>query len=182
MTTIVIDCASKKIVADKQTTSTCMNTKTNLWTILFTNSWGKPTGEEMIDHEHSSKIYQIREGVYAVGAGCADLTYNFIQGYKNFLELPYIPEGREARICIIRKDGESLVIHTYTTIHKKTLFGVKRHWKTETIKSTSRVIAIGSGSNYAYGALMAGVTPEEAIVAASKTCEYTSADYDVVQL
>ena len=84
-------------------------------------------------------------------------------------------------IKVVRRKGNSLFVELYDG-QKGKYFWSSPTWDLTFVQGNDSIITFGSGGDYAYGAIRAGVSSEEAMVAASKCDKYTSLEYDVVTL
>lgn len=165
MTTVVIDFKNKKVVADKQATITKCKSSFIMGTPELLD-W-------TFDMESVSKVFRCGNTV-VVGAG--DL--NEVNRQRvNWTNKRYVDKPKaDCTIAVVYNKGDGLLVDLYKAVN--TLFGYK--WEKSLVQGNSTVITFGSGSNYAYGAFMGGLSAEESVVAASKCDKYTSCEYDVM--
>lgn len=174
MTTVVIDFANRKIVADKQTTSKHFEKRGVLGILGAVEpklaDWSFSTRE-------TCKIHRLEDGRYFVGAGDKS---ELIRQKDHYNAYGYIDKPKESvTIALVNRKGDGLFVDLYNSEKKR--FG-KYVWEKIYQQGTAELITFGSGGDYAYGAFKAGVSAEEAVVAASKCDKYTSAEYDVEEL
>lgn len=171
MTTILIDFKTKKIVADRQTTCT------DLQYDLFSQTYKELHGQ--VSYKLSNKIHKVAEGVYLVGAGNKGEVIRQAEHYRKYGTAD-IKAKDNCTLAVVRVKGEGLFADTYTY--------QKNKWKKggtlihKVVQGASSIVTFGSGSNYAYGAFMAGCSAEDSVRAASRCDQYTSYEIDVVEL
>lgn len=171
MTTIVIDFKNKKVVADKQTTSSKVEYSFMKQDYQVLDYTFLPT--------ITSKIHSLTlEGqsiIFTAAGDCAEINRQLTRVKKT----GFIDKSKgDCTIALIYNKGDGLLVDLYKAI--KTWRGYK--WDKTIEQGDTNIIIFGSGGNYAYGAFMGGLSAEEAIIAASKCDIYTSSEYDVVEL
>lgn len=176
MTTVIIDFKEKKVLADKQTTQTYYEESS----VLHTLSVIEPKiNKESFGIEHNDKIHKVRD-VILVGSGDRDEVLRLKKEYTYRNHIPK-PKTDNVTLAVVRKKGDGLFVELYDG-QKGKHFWNSPAWDFKIIQGNDNIITFGSGGDYAYGAIRAGVSSEEAMVAASKCDKYTSFEYDVVTL
>ncbi|MBG24103.1 MAG: hypothetical protein CMF22_11710 [Idiomarinaceae bacterium] len=163
MTTCIVDFDTKTIYTD--------DLQTRYHKEVTTSSFGfkKVSRDVGLGFAPTEKIRMTANGCTVVAAGCATTLDEFARGYPN--KIPKAPKSNTT-ILVCQVVGD-----TFRVISYQSRVGVFRNrWEIDVISPLKRHIAIGSGSEYAAGALAAGATPENAIIAASKLDHYTSAN------
>lgn len=150
MTTIVLDCARQVLYTDQVVTS-----NTVAQNGLFEDEW------QHFSNSHT-KVYQTYYGTIA-GSGSINTITRFAANYPDDLIIP----KRDASIIVCKVKGKGVHVEIFKTVPSKKWFR-KYDWKQETILKSDGYITIGSGGDYAMGALLAGIHPVEAIQATSK--------------
>lgn len=163
MTTCIIDVENETVYADDMQTRTSWQEHSFLG-ILKTKT------DEVLQYVPTEKVEKTEGGHIITGAGCGRAYKGFVMGYPH--SIPKAPTCT-THIYVCSKQGETFRVVLYTSV--KGFWG-RWKWKSEQVCPTSKYLLSGSGSEYAYGALMAGCTPEEAIKAASKCDPSTSAN------
>lgn len=131
--------------------------------------------------------YISKEVGYITATGCSYLFDECVRLSKecNELTLPKISDGyNDVTILNVKlKDSGCLDVIKYTPESMDCWFGKKHYWNHNwTLLSDNSTRFYGSGSDYAEGAYRAGVSPEEAIIAASKCDHYTNGDVQAYEL
>ena len=170
MTTIVIDFQNKMIIADRQQTCTRLSgfTKTEI--------------KEQTQYRDVDKIHTLRNGYYATGAGDSDEIRRQIAHINCFGVID--PKVKSSCILAVVRDkglGLSVDIYRYKKT-KWTWFTGYGEFKLETIQKTNGILSFGSGSDYAFGAYMAGASPKEAVKVAAICDKYTGHEIDCVSV
>lgn len=179
MTTIVIDCKGKVIASDMQTTSSCVS-----------------NGDEVEHTQHykhdTVKCYVIPsdsgKNTYIAAAGDISAISDQLLCYKRNGHLDKYTDAAWS-IAVVQRKGEFL----HVDLHTSRKSGRKFDWwqlkyvdayfvKTSSILSDCRVITFGSGGDYAYAGMMAGLSAEEAVKLAAKCDIYTNDIVDVVEV
>lgn len=163
MTTCIIDMEAEKVYADDMQTRTSWTVNHHMLGMLKTKS------DEITQYKPTEKVEKTEEGHIITGAGCGKAYKGFVMGYPH--SIPKAPKSNTS-IYVCSKQGETFRVIIYKSV--KRFWGWK--WESEEVSPSSRYLLSGSGSEYAYGALMAGCTPEQAIKAASKCDPSTSAN------
>lgn len=176
MTTIIVDFKNKKVVADKQTTHTYSK---EVSAIRYFLSDTIPINEKSFNITYSDKIHKVGD-VIITGSGDRNEILRLVQKYE---ERSHIVEPKTDNVTVLvaRSKGDGLFVEIYDG-KKGKYFWSKPTWDMTFKQGDKGYVTIGSGSHYAYGALMAGVSAEEALVAASKSDNHTSAKYDVMEV
>lgn len=162
MTTIIADVEKATVWADTQST-TCV------WK-------GSDENDATLSAELAHKIFKSERGILT-GAGDRDFIYECAHTFRDEGVLP--KSKGNARIIILFGTKTCCKGVLYTPVKNdniwQRLLGRKYKWNKTVIKDR---VVIGSGENYAIGALATGVTKEEAIKAASKADFYTNDQID----
>lgn len=173
MTTLVVDFEEQKIYTDTQLTkSNPLRTERNIFKELFNigksahDCWGR-------GYDKVTKAWVIDENTLYTGTGDYDLICEMRQHFENERGLPDINTSGYlgTTLLTLTKVGDKVVLNSYEVVGDgKTLFGnFKYKWEHLTYRNVQRYHTYGSGMDFARGALNFGATPEEAIIAASKT-------------
>jgi len=169
MTTIVIDFANKVVYADKRSTWT-------QWNKTFLTDNKNQQWEGLSD-----KTSKIKHGEFdcgkpfvIVGAGDSNLISQFECTYPD--RVPDPKEVGQAVIFVIAEQGHGLRVTEYTPA-KKTWWS-KTCWEYTTYIKSQGFLTAGSGGDYAYGALMAGVSPDKVFDAVALCDKGTSSEFD----
>jgi hypothetical protein len=169
MTTIIIDIKDKKIYTDKRAT---FSTGGDFLTTQFEDNYVK-----VVPYLNS----------FVVSVGClteGEKVYDLISGISGGTKLKTPTRG--AKVFVVTLEGSTVQIMKYftkgTPLWKKVFLGRYFYWSLEISKSLEGYEIAGSGSTYAEGALAAGATPKEAIIAASICDIYTNSNVDVFDL
>ncbi|WP_290738585.1 hypothetical protein [Haliea sp.] len=167
MTTVIIDFKDKKVLADKQTTQ------------MFYKGSSKHLNDKSFAIDTNDKIHR-HDDILLTGSGDRDEILRLIRIYKNrgHIVEPNLPD---VTIAVVRAKGDGLFIELYNSVKGKHFWNSPT-WDLKLIQGDDNVITFGSGGDYAMGAIKAGVSSEEAMIAASKCDKYTSFEYDVVRL
>ncbi|QHZ59843.1 peptidase HslV family [Alteromonas phage vB_AmeM_PT11-V22] len=176
MTTVIIDFKERKVLADKQTTQTFYKEVSPIRYMLSDNI---PINEESFAIQSNDKIHRIGDVVLA-GAGNRSEILRLVEHYEYKGYIPP-PKEEDVTIAVVRRKGEGLFVELYDAQKGKHFWNSPK-WDLQLIQGTDNFITFGSGGNYAYGAIKAGVPSEDAIRAASKCDKYTSFEYDSVTL
>lgn len=166
MTTIVIDGKSKTVYADDMGTGNHTHTfSKNL--SLTKHEWVSYIGEQT-----KIRIPEDHEKWVITGSGSRDTLDTFADVYPRAIPTPD-KSTLNTNVFVVMPKNDGLQVVRYNTKIVGKIFK-RAKWVHETHILNSGFIVSGSGSDYAYGALMAGVSPEEAIIAASKVDPFTS--------
>lgn len=176
MTTVIVDFKEKKIVADKQTTHK-YNKEVSTLRYMFSGSI--PINEQSFNMTYNDKIHKVGD-VFITGSGNRDEILRLAKKYEERSHIVQ-PKTGDVTVLVVRPKGEGLFVEIYDG-RKGKYFWSRPTWGVTFKQGKSGYIVIGSGGNYAYGALMAGVSAEEALIAASRADNYTSDKYDVVEV
>jgi 20S proteasome alpha/beta subunit len=159
MTTIVIDFENCVIAADSRRTGTqvCQG------------------GAGVLSYNTVLKVHRIGDYVFT-GAGSSNELERQLTMFKLNGSLDTKFKG-ECSIAIAHMKGDTMQVDLYESTPR-------RLWIGFSVKSTvmlrrKGVMTLGSGSNYAFAGMVAGMTAEEAIVLASKCDPYTDANVTV---
>lgn len=159
MTTIVIDFENCTIAADSRRTCTqvCQG------------------GAEVLSYDTVLKVHRVGEYVFT-GAGSSHEIQRQLSMFKFHGSLDTKFKG-ECKIAIAHMKGDTMQVDLYTATPRKLWGGFKV--KSETLLKRKGVMTLGSGANYAFAGMVAGMTAEEAVVLASKCDPYTDANVNV---
>lgn len=158
MTTIVIDFEDHVVYSDD------LQTRTEWSESYFT----KRKYNERLRYKSTTKSHKVGEEVIITGVGCAATIEGFAQGWPNSIPDP----DRPVRVFVCTLIGDTFRVVMYTP--KKKMFG--KTWEISNVIPTGRYVTSGSGEDFAQGALAAGASPEDSIIAASKCDSGTSAN------
>ena len=176
MTTVVIDFKERKVLADRQTTQTYYEKFSIFHRVTVTEP---KINKDSFSIEANDKIHKVGD-VVLVGSGDRDEVLRLVAEYINRNHVPK-PKTDNVTLAVVRKKGDGLFVELYDG-KKGKHFWNSHVWDFKVIQGNDSIITFGSGGDYAYGAIKAGVSSEEAMVAASKCDKYTSFEYDVVTL
>lgn len=181
MTTIVIDFKEQSVYADKCTTythSTCLDK--NLTGILFSSE--SERSDMKVARRETDKLY-VSGNKVITGCGDTDLIRKFQRHYDSDKTTPILAD-EYAIIYVIEKRPQGLVVDTYKPVDGPRKWYLKRQkvWQITSEVRTEGYITKGSGGDYAMGALLAGVSPQDAIRLASTVDPYTGFGVDCVDL
>lgn len=176
MTTVVIDFKERKVLADRQTTQTYYEEISVLHMVTGTEP---KVNRDSFGIESNNKIHKVGD-VVIVGSGDRVEVLRLVKEYTYRKHIP-LPETDNVTLAVVRKKGEGLFVELYDG-KKGKHFWNSPVWDFKVIQGNENTITFGSGGEYAYGAIKAGVSSEAAMVAASKCDKYTSFEYDVVTL
>lgn len=176
MSTVIIDFKNKKVFTDTQMTR--KSWKANKWiSVISFGILSDGVKSTWTDFTQTTCKATLRENFIIVGTGCSRTIEKFATCYPTSL-----PNAAENTSIFVLSSLDSTVrVLEYQSTKK---WGFCR-WKESSYNKSSGYITIGSGSSYAFGALMANVAPEDAIKAASKADVYTNdeiKDYDIPRL
>lgn len=171
MTTVIVDFKNKKVYADK--TRTSLRDCTNSFLVRAF------IGESAIDeYSHFDdgvcKLRTTSDGCILTGVGNADVISAFGK-YPSCI--PDTPKS-STDVVILRSKENAVRVIRYSCSDRNKIFGKKKWIETVNMKSEGYLV-LGSGKNFALGALYSGASPAEAILAASKLDPFTSSSYDV---
>lgn len=169
MTTIVIDCERKQVAADGQRTHYIADGDGGIIPQTY-------------HYNHSvQKIHRVGD-IVIVGTGDAEAIESEVLFYKTHGRLPKQPRGiRE--IAVVQRKGDVVQVDIHKSQSIRTFWGRKKVTATTTIHlSSKKYITLGSGSDYAFAGMQAGMTAEEAVILASKCDPYTNNNVTVVDL
>lgn len=168
MTTVVIDCKTKQIAADSQTTS--YNLTSNGSPITHTTTYVQ-----------NIKVHRVDDVVF-VAAGNRDAIQEELHHYKQKGYLSGNPQG-EFIIALCRRKGSYLHVDIHKSDSTKTWWGKKCYKQTsETLLSDSAYITFGSGGKYAQAGMEMRLSAEQAVILASKCDPYTDDKVTMEQL
>lgn len=176
MTTVVIDFKERKVLADRQTTQTYYEETSVLNMMTGTEP---EINKESFRIKFNDKIHKVGD-VVIVGSGNRDEILRLKKEYTYRNHIPK-PKTDDVTLAVVRCKGDGLFVELYDG-QKGKRFWNSPTWDFKTIQGNDTIITFGSGGDYAYGAIRAGVSSEEAMVVASKCDKYTSFEYDVVTL
>ena len=181
ITTIIVDFKEGRVYADRQTTNTHAQCENKLFDTLIGN---KVYGVTTLYENQTTKVHKLDNGIIFSAAGSCDIIDKCHQAVMHNKPLPSPTEEDHlgTTILVVTKTGDAenatITLTTYSSRRKSTSWYREQQfeWERKSFKKTEGYATLGSGQQYAMGALMAGATPEEAIVATSKVCLYTNAD------
>lgn len=184
MTTVIIDGKTKAIYTDTRQTQT---TSGGTYSFLGFN----------LKHNKSTQIHLIDDGVkchyiskevgYITSTGCVYLFNECVRLSKqhNEFTLPKLHNGYSSTtiLNVKLKDNGYLEVIKYVPKTQNGLFSSKHYWQNNwTLLSDTGIQFYGSGSDYAQGAYCAGISPKDAIIAASKCDHYTNANVQIYNI
>lgn len=170
MTTLIIDCANQKVFADTcTTTSQRISYDKTVLGYLLTDREKTELHEHRVVRERNNKIHKVGDTVI-VGCGDKRLIDRFVENYNTDSECDIRQNDGDARIYVVSKREIGLLVDTYTpkTVKKKWYFRKQKVWDIKSEVKTQGFITDGSGGDYAAGALTAGASGVDAIIAASQ--------------
>ena len=167
MTTIIIDNKDKKVYTDKR----------------CTRSWDdNPVTTHFAEDQIKVMAYMDKLVVLTGDVSEGNKIYKYITDPVPKLKYP----SSSAIIFVVSLEGQTLQLMKYETketpLWKRIFLGRYFYWDLEITKEFEGYRVAGSGSVYAAGALAAGVTPKEAIVAASICDIHTNSNIDIFDL
>lgn len=161
MTTIVIDCSEAKVYSDSCRTTTS-----------YISVSGQVVDIGKSGEAKTKKVHNLHDRIIT-GCGVAKLIDAFVQ---TGMDTP-IPRGCEnTTIFVVYKRQGGVSVCTYKPQEVGKWFSKRRIWKCSSETYTKDYICAGSGAEYARGALAAGVSPTEAVIAASMCDPYTDSE------
>lgn len=165
MTTVVVDLIEKKVYSDSR--ATCNYSRSH----GVLGFLGLPTKQTEDFFEFGTKIYRLQDGSLVTGAGCSSdisLVRHCLEHKEYLVNRKF--EGN-TRVLHIYQDSGEVVVKVYKG--EKVFGGYKCKTADFVLPKLKRFLSIGSGANYALGALASGATPEQAISAAAKLDDST---------
>ena len=114
--------------------------------------------------DNTTKMWKLGDNLWLMGTGCLNTIHKFMRSYSS-LEFPKTKCKTE--VALVRlKDGQLEVDRYYTTTERTWSRYLK--WDHSYHTGEHGFITLGSGRDYALGALKAGVSIEEAMSVAKK--------------
>lgn len=162
MTTVVIDCENKKVYSDRVTT----NTRSANVGVVERWVYGPPSIKNSTSFKLTDKVYYASSGMLVTGSGRKDTIEGFCDHPHSF---PDAFVGTTVFLLCVK--GDTVQVIKYSCEGKRRFRHAK--WKENVYTKNNGWIVTGSGAEYAKGALYAGVSPEEAIKAASMLDPFT---------
>lgn len=164
MTTIIIDCSEAKVYSDSCRT---------------TNSYISVNGQEVAigksGEARAKKIHNLGDRIIT-GCGVSKVIDAF---RETGVDTPIPKDCDNTTIFVVYKREGGVNVCTYKPREVGKWFSKRYIWECSSATYTKNYICAGSGSDYARGALAAGVSPAEAIVSASMCDPYTDSEVQV---
>lgn len=161
MTTVIVDLIEKKVYSDSR--MTCRDiTYTGLLGLCGIST--KPPSEDYFGEV--TKIHRLYNLSLVAGAGNTDdinLVRACLQNNKYLIGRSF---SGSSRVLHIYQDSGEVVVKVYKG--NKVFGGYKCEAADFILPKLKGYLAVGSGADYALGALASGATPEQAICAAAK--------------
>lgn len=173
MTTVIIDYEEQRVYADKVGTVYRDNSNT-LMERLFIGS--SPIDEVVSFTKTQDKIRRTCGGYLLTGAGCSRTMEMF---YDWPHRIPPTPKNKTTVIILV-PCGHTTRQITYTCSGQRKWWKPREKWKQKVEVRSKGYYCIGSGQDFATGAMYSGANPSEAIVAASHADISTGNEIDQV--
>lgn len=174
MTTVVVDIKNQVAYADK--VSTRIEDKSRNW--LEAMFLGQSSLDKVVSFvTDTSKLRRNLQGYLLTGSGLSSA----IDGFCDWpAQVPDCPSVNTTVLILIPR-GDSVLVVKYQSQKARSWWQRNKWIQSQTVHKEG-YICLGSGSDYAMGAVMAGVHPEQAIQAASKIDVHTGHEVDSLSL
>lgn len=128
-----------------------------------------------IDNAEANKMIYVGDNQYLYAGGSGSL--DAVQEFQQWMIAGAIP-GQFPRLCY--EESNNCTFVAIANRSPRELVEIGRHGRVCTY--TDKPEAVGSGSEYAQGALLAGATAEEAVKIAAQCDAFTGSDISVIDL
>lgn len=161
MTTVIVNLIEKKVYSDYR--MTCSDTTYTGLLGSFDISTKPPSEDYFQERTKIHRLYNLSLVVGAGNTGDVDLVRACLQNNEYLIGRSF---SGSSRVLHVYQDSGEVVVKVYKG--KKVFGGYKCESGDFILPKLKGYLAIGSGADYALGALASGATPEQAICAAAK--------------
>lgn len=173
MTTIIIDCKRKQVGSDSQATSYDISDKGEEYS--QTQRYSHNTTKVHVDEDDRGKVI-------IAGTGNLNAIMYEVANYNSYGKFRNKPTGNWT-IALVQGKGDAVHVDIHKSEEYKTFWGKKKYKvTTEHILSDTQYICLGSGSQYAYAAMMSGMCAYDAILLTAKCDIYTDHHPQIVNI